>query len=284
MATTQLSLYKEALLLVGERTLDDLADDVESRHQLDIAYENAADYCLELISPVFARTTLKLITFVTSDNHAYDNVFTLPADYLSMVEVYSDEKLDQPINRYIIEGDTLACNYSAIYLRYTSNARELAIWDGGFAKVVAAYLATEIAPRIAPDETERVEAKFEARVGQAIALRETKEPSSRASDETTTLTTSMRSIYNQALQLLGLDEINSNTDDSDRKVKLDVALNAELIESLLEETGWHWAVTSLQVDASPSLETEWGVRRSTTSQTICTGSMGSSKTSTCEPH
>lgn len=261
MATTQLSLYNEALLLVGERELNAISDDVEARHRLDTAYENGPDYCLELVNPIFARRTVELTTFLTSPEHAYDNVFTLPADYISMVEVYSDEKLDQPISRYIIEGDTLACNYATIYLRYISNAYALDTWDKSFERVVVAYLANEIAPRIAPDEMERIENTFNTRVQQAVALREAKEPAKRSSDEGATLTTPWRHIYNQALQILGLEEINSNTDDSDRKVKLDVALSADLVESLLEETGWHWAITTNKMYYNPSLEPDWGFQR-----------------------
>ncbi|MDC0600114.1 hypothetical protein OAO65_02270 [Flavobacteriales bacterium] len=258
MATTQLSLYNEALLLVGERELTTLTDDVEARHRLDTAYENGVDYCLELVNPVFARKTNLLNVYSTSSVHAFDNVFTLPSDYINMVRAYSDEKLDQPVNRYIIEGDELACNYNTIYLRYISNSYALTVWDKSFERVVVAYLASEIAPRIAPDEMERIEATLATRLKQAIDLSQQKEPGLRASDEGATLTTAWRHIYNRALQILGQEEINSNTDDSIRKVKLDVALAADLVESLLEDTGWHWAITSAKIQVNPSLEPDWG--------------------------
>jgi hypothetical protein len=258
MATTQLSLYNEALLLVGERELTSLTDDVEARYRLDTAYANGVDYCLELVNPVFARKTVKLTTFSTSSVHAFDNVFTLPSDYISMVRAYSDEKLDQPISRYIIEGSTLACNYSSLFLRYISNGYALTSWDKSFERVVVAYLASEIAPRIAPDEMERIEVTYANRLKQAIELSKQKEPDPRASDEGATLTNAWRAIYNRALQILGIEEINSNTDDSVRKVKLDVALSSDLVESLLEDTSWHWAVSSAKIQENPSLEPEWG--------------------------
>jgi hypothetical protein len=261
MATTQLSLYNEALLLVGERELTTVSDAVEARYRLDTAYANGVDYCLELVAPVFARKTSKLTTYTTSSVHAYDNVFTLPADYISMVELYSDEKLDQPISRYIIEGGTLACNYTTIYLRYITNSYALTLWDRSFVQVVVAYLAMSVAPRIASDEVERITALFNERVNQAVALRQSKEPDKRSSNEGVTLTNDWRAIYNNALMILGLDEINSNTDDSDRKVKLDVARSSNLIEYLLEKTGWHWAIQSYQAQYNPSLEPEWGYNR-----------------------
>ncbi len=260
MATTQLSLYNEALLLVGERELTTLTDDVEARYRLDTAYENGVDYCLELVNPVFARKTNLLNVYAVSSVHAFDNVFTLPTDYINMVRAYSDEKLDQPISRYIIEGDELACNYQTIYLRYISNSYALTVWDKSFERVVVAYLAAEIAPRIAPDDMERIEATFATRLKQAIELSQRKEPDPRASDEGATLTNAWRDIYNRALLILGQDHINSNTDDSIRKVKLDVALSSDLVESLLEDTGWHWAVTSAKVQENPSLEPEWGLQ------------------------
>ena len=260
MATTQLSLYNEALLLVGARELDSLTDDVEARYRLDTAYENGVDYCLELINPVFARKTVLLNTSAVSTEHSFDNVYTLPSDYISMVRAYSDEKLDQPISRYIIEGRTLACNYSSIYLRYITNSYTLAEWDKTFERFVVAYLASEIAPRIAPDEMERIEATFATRYKLALELNQQKEPDPRASDEGATLTNAWRHIYNRALQILGIEEINSNSDDSVRKVKLDVALASDLVESMLEDTGWHWAITTAKIQPNPSLEPEWGYR------------------------
>lgn len=258
MATTQLSLYNEALLLVGERELTALSDTVEARYRLDTAYANGVNYCLELVSPSFARKTTNLTSYSTSSQHAYDNVFTLPADYIGMVEVYSDDKLDQPISRYIIDGGTLACNYTSIYLRYISNGYALTSWDKSFERVVVAYLAQSVAPRIAPDEMDRINALFDSYVEQAIALSSRKEPSRRPSNENTTLTNPLRTIYNRALQILGLEEINTNTDDSDRKVKLDVAWSSQLVASLLEETGWHWAISSMKMEYNPSLEPVWG--------------------------
>jgi hypothetical protein len=260
MATTQLSLYNEALLLVGERELTTLTDDVEARYRLDTAYENGVDYCLELVNPNFARKTSLLNVYSTSSVHAFDNVFTLPTDYISMVMPYSDEKLDQPIGRFIIEDRDLACNYATIYLRYITNSYALTSWDKSFERVVVAYLANEICPRIAPDDMERVEATFTARLKQAIELANQKEPNPRSSDEGSTLTAAWLKIYNRALQILGQDHLNSVTDDSIRKVKLDVALSSGLVESLLEDTGWHWAVTSAKVQVNPSLEPEWGLK------------------------
>ena len=258
MATTQLSLYNEALLLVGERELTSLTDDVEARYRLDTAYANGVDFCLELINPVFARKTSVLTTSTVSPVHAFDNVFTLPSDYISMVRVYSDDKLDQPVNRYIIDGRTLACNYATIYLRYVSNSYPLTSWDKSFERFVVTYLASEIAPRTAPDEMERIEALYASRLQQALDLNKQKEPDPRSSDEGATLTNAWRIIYNRALQILGQEEINSNTDDSMRKVKLDVALSSDLVESLLEDTSWHWAISSAKIQVNPSLEPEWG--------------------------
>jgi hypothetical protein len=260
MATTQLSLYNEALLLVGERELVSLTDDVEARYRLDTAYLNGIDYCLELINPVFARKTSLLASTTASADHAFDNVYALPSDYITMVRAYSDNKLDQPISRYLLEGRTLACNYATIYLRYVSNGYALTEWDKSFEQFVVAYLASSITPKIAPDEMERIEATYATRLKQAKELNTQKEPDPRSSDEGSTLTNAWRIIYNQALQALGAEEINTNTDDSRRKVKLDVALSAGLVESLLEDTGWHWAITTAKIQENPSLEPEWGYK------------------------
>ena len=60
---------------------------------------------------------------------------------------------------------------------------------------------------------------------------------------------------------MGLDEITTNTDDSNRRSKLDRALDAELVARLLETTGWTFALTSVKSQYDITLEPDWGYRR-----------------------
>lgn len=258
MAIDKISLYNNALLILGQRKLDSITEDRAPRHDLDTAYDlGAVDYCLEIVRPTFASLTDKLTVSVVSTEHDLDNVFTLPTDFITVVGVYSDAKLDQEITRYIIEDRTLACEYATIYLRYTSNARALADWSPSFARVVAAFLARETAEKLAPGERDKASALFVDRVEAAIGLEREKEPD-RSAATTVTLTNSWRHIYNDALMVMGLEDITANDDDSNRRSKLDRVIDAGVVADLLEDTGWTFALDSTKIYYDPSISPSWG--------------------------
>lgn len=258
MAIDKLTLYNNALLLLGQRKLSSLTEDRTPRHDLDLVWDlGADDYCLEIVKPVFSRLTDKLTSSSTSTEHDLDNVFTLPSDYVTVVGVYSDAVLDQPVSRYIIEDDTLACNHATIYLRYVSNGRALANWSPSFARVVAAYLAREVCIKISPERYEEIQSIYVDRVEIAKTLEDEKEPD-RSSKPTVSLSNDWRHIYNDALMILGLDEITANDDDSNRRSKIDRVVDAGVVEDLLEDTGWTFALKSTKLQYDSSLEPSWG--------------------------
>lgn len=264
MAVTKLGLYNNSLLLIGQRKLTGLTEDREPRYLLDDAYAlDAVDYCLEVVKPRFATKTVTLNSPAVSADHGLDSVHTLPADYLTMVAVYSDDKLDQEVKRYILDDTTIACEHAIIYLRYISDDlnETYTNWPGSFTRVVTSYLAREICLKLSPLSYEVIDGKFSDRVEAAMALDGQREPEKRSTASTTTLNNTWLLIYNDALLIMGLDEITSADDDSNRRAKLDHALNAGIVADLLEETGWTFALSSVEANYDPSLEPGWGHTR-----------------------
>lgn len=262
MAVDKKAVYDNALLLLGQRALSAVDEDRAARYALDAAWDlGAEDYCLEIVQPLFATKTVELDSPSVSSEHALDEVHTLPNDFISVVGVYSDDKLDQPISRFIIEADTLACEYDPIYLRYTVNPDDLTKWSPSSLRVLAAYLAREIAIKVAPHKWEEMNALLVDRVEITKGLEGEKEVGVRSVAPSVTLTNTWRHIYNDALLVMGLDEISSNTDDSNRRVKLDRALDAGLVADLLEDVGWNFAIIAEQITYDSSIEPTWGFRR-----------------------
>ena len=264
MAVSKIQLYDNALLLLGQRKLTGLTEEREPRYLLDDAYDlDATAYCLEVTRPSFASKTVKLDNPAVSAVHDLDSVHALPADFITIVRVYSDAKLDQPISRYFIEANTLVCEYDTVYLRYTSDDHVAAFtdWSPSFTRVVSAYLAREICIKVNPKEYDTISNLFLDRVEVVKGLEAEKEPAERSSATTVTLTNEWRKIYNDALFIMGLDEITSNTDDSNRRTKLDRALDAGIVSSLLEDIGWTFALTSTESTYTPSVEPAWGYSR-----------------------
>lgn len=264
MAVTKLGLYNNALLQLGQRKLSAVDEDRPNRHSLDVAYDlDANKFCLEVVRPVFASKTVALTGASTSAEHDLDSVHTLPADFITVVGVYSDSKLDQPIDRYIIEGATLACEYETVYLRYTSDDHvdSFTNWSASFAKVVSSYLARETASKINPGKIEETANLFVDTVDSARALEGEKEPVKRAPATTVTLTDTWRLIYNDALLIMGLPKITANAGDSNRRTQLDAAIDAGIVADMLENIGWQFALESTKSQYDPGIEPAWGYRR-----------------------
>lgn len=264
MAVDKLALYNNAALLIGQRSFTGLTEDREPRYLLDSVYDlGAIEYCLEIVKPTFARKTTALASPAVSTAHDLDSVHTLPDDYIALVGVYSDSKLDQPISRYIIEDGKLACEYAIIYLRYISDSHVTTFtnWTPSFSSVVAAYLAREICLKLSPDQYEAISALFADRIEVARGLDAEQEPAERSSATTNTLTNDWRNVYNDALLIMGLEEITANNDDSNRRTKLDRALDSGLVASLLEDVCWTFAITSTKSEYDPSVEPAWGYSR-----------------------
>lgn len=264
MAVTKLQLYNDALRIIGERKLASESEARESRYRLDDIYDfGAIDYCLEITKPRFASVVDKITTSVTSTEYGFANTFDLPADYLVMVGLFSDAGLDEPITRFIEQGRTLATDHSTVYLRYTSSTSGavLASWPPSFARLVSAYLAKELAPRIRPDAIESTAANF-ASERQAFLLTDAAEESRpRSKPVTATLSPEWLAIYNDALFILGQEQLISINDDSQRRAVLDAALSQSTVEFHLEDTAWKFALTSGKIDYNPSVEPDWGYRR-----------------------
>ena len=257
---TQLDLYNDALLLLGQRRLASLTEDREPRYRLDGAYNREAiRYCLELVQPQFASKTALLNSPTAGTTFSYTH--TLPDDYVSVVGVFSDARLDQDIHRYVIEGLTLQADYQTAYLRYTSDAYSMDAWDASFVRVVGAYLAVETATRLSTEDYDRLALKFNERIEAAKAIAAKNAPSARPSATTVTLTNAWRHVYNDALLIMGLDEITSNTDDSNRRSKIDRALDSGLVADILEDTGWQFGHISTEIQYDPSAEPAWGYQR-----------------------
>jgi len=253
MAVTKLSLYNDALLLVGERALSSDTEDVPVRYDLDRAYDDpdANDYCLELVKPKFAMLVGKLSPGTVATNHGLAQTYAFPAAYIAFVEVYDTAELDEVIHRYIIEDRTLYCDVDTnIWLRYIQSGIALANWTPTFASVVACYLAKSIAPRVAPQKLISLEELFLSRVQAAITLEGAKETQPRPPSSTVTLTSDYQNVYNGALNLMGKPHIISTNDDSEIRVALDSIIDSGAVNYLYEITKPKFALETNRLTSS----------------------------------
>ena len=252
MAITKLSLYNNALLAIGERRLTTDTDTVGTRYSLDVAYDQAAvDACLDMVKPRFALKTAKLLTPTSTTQHGLQYVYTLPSEYISLHEFCSDAELDEPINRYLIENRTIACDYAtSTYLRFVSNDRALADWSPLFADVVSMYLALRIAPRYAPQKLTSLSEQLKAQVEIAAAIEGSKEPARRPRAGSFTLTDDYRYVYNLAANRLGQQQLTSNDDDSEFRYALDSVMQAGAVNAMYERVKPKFAIETNKLTVS----------------------------------
>jgi len=273
MALTQLQLYNRALAAIGQRQLPSIDSPAtrETQVVLDDIYQSsdngALNYCLEMAQPSFARKTAKLATAAASAVHDLDSVHTLPADYVTLItrpdgrsSVYSDANLSEEVGRYMIDSGSLACDFDPVYIRYLSNDLSLNDYEPSFIEVVVYYLAKEVATRLDSAEQSRAEELFWSRVKLCRELAEQRDKPL-AEKTTYTLDSTLLGIYNDALLILGLERIATVSDSSQRRSVLDTAMNADLVEEILEDTAWVFGKTSTKLEYNPGVEPDWGYRR-----------------------
>ena len=256
----KLGIYNKALIRAGSAVLTALTDDRDEADTLDALWDNGAvDYCLEVTKPQFARVTIENTGTATTGGVTLAYTHTLPSDYVTIIDVYSDSQLDQRVTRYINDGNTLICDYETIYLRYVQNDLAESTYTSGFVEVLAKYLARELSATYKPDRYTEIDGELQALSEGLSGAEDAKEPE-RATKEGGLLTDAWRHIYNDALLILGKghQKIVSGDMDHPYRSALDTALDSELIANVMEDTGWQFGVDSAKIDYDPNTVPEWG--------------------------
>jgi len=169
MATSQLQIYNEALVILGERQLGNLAENREPRRVLDAIWnEGTITRCLEQGQWNFAIRTVKLSydPLITPDA-GYQYAVQHPDDYVRLVGISLDERFNTPLNAYSDEGSYWYNDNQEIYVRYVSSDADFGanfdLWPGTFVNYVAYYMAEKAVRRLTQNQTDREVLKRDAR-------------------------------------------------------------------------------------------------------------------------
>jgi len=240
LSAEQLQIYNSAAAMLAQPEFRHGDDGSALRLAMDSVYALAEDDLLETIKPKFATRVVSLTGGSPSAIHGYDNVFDLPADFKNICELWSDENLEVPITRYFLEDDKIAIDgYATAYIRYIIGTTAESAWSPLFKKAMSAYIANELAYRYVERlPAQNIAEALKERVGLAVQVDGAKEPSMRPISGTRTLDDTYRALYNKALQMLRLPQLVSNTDESERKVALDYALDNKAVETVFELISW----------------------------------------------
>lgn len=158
---TKLTLYNEALRILGERNLASLTENREPRRLLDAVYDaGAINYCLEQGQWAFAIRAVKLEyspSIVMGFSGGYSRGFEKPTDYVRLAAFCTDAGFTSPTMYYATEAGYWFSDLDEVYIKYVSNdttfGGDLSLWPESFTRYVAAYLAVEIAERLTQNAT-----------------------------------------------------------------------------------------------------------------------------------
>lgn len=155
--TTRLSIYNDALLLLGERQIVALTDDIEARYLLDQVWDSGGvNKCLEMGQWFFAMRAIKCsYDPAISPPWGYRRAFNRPTDWILTSAICSDEYMRVPLTRYVDEQNNIYADVDDIYWRYVSNdtsyGTNYAKWPGSFEEFVCAYFAARICSKLTED-------------------------------------------------------------------------------------------------------------------------------------
>tara|TARA_R110000868_G_scaffold162418_1_gene393635 strand:- start:214 stop:858 length:645 start_codon:yes stop_codon:yes gene_type:complete len=150
----RLSLYNDALMYAGERSLASLTEDREPRRLLDQVWASqGVDRCLEEAQWHFAMRADRFDydPSVTID-FGYGYAFTKPDDWIITSAVCEDEYFRVPLNQYTDEKGYWYADIDPLYVRYVSNdvdfGMDLGKWPATFADFVAVHFASRIITKL----------------------------------------------------------------------------------------------------------------------------------------
>jgi len=162
MGTTRLKLYNDSLTLCGERALTSLSETGKARRVLDQVWDNGGvRYCLEQGQWQFAIRTQQIGEDPDVDlQFGWAYAFDKPTDWVSTIKLCSDERMEQPLLRYLDETDYWRADITPIWVSFVSDdaayGGDLARWPQTFCDYAAAEFAAKIIHDLTGDR-ERVE-------------------------------------------------------------------------------------------------------------------------------
>lgn len=149
----KLSLFNDALLILGERKLASLSEAREPRRALDDTYDKALDYCLEQGFWNFAMRAIQVDSSASvTPTFGYQFAFPKPSDFIRMYRQSANPTLDPPLLDIVDEPNYWFANVDPLYVKYVSNStaygKDLSLWPETFADYVANRMALKTCKRI----------------------------------------------------------------------------------------------------------------------------------------
>jgi hypothetical protein len=169
---TELGIFNNALVALGQRELVSLDDPVETRRVLRRIWENSfVNGCLEAGAWNFALRSVAITDDPPEPSFGFQYRFEKPSDWVRTLKFSAEDTFQTPLNDYTDEGGYWYANFPTVYVQYISShptfGGNMAIWPESFTKYVSLALAVEAAPRILGTQAPGIN-KLEVKTAMAL--------------------------------------------------------------------------------------------------------------------
>lgn len=155
-SASAVTICSNALSLLGESPILSLLDSTQRARQCNNHYAIARDATLMAHPWNFAKLSRTLVQGSTAPTIKYSAAFTLPSDYLRMVEVLPR------LTDYEVMGADLQTNENAIDIIYIQRVTDVSRYSPMFVEALEHKIASLIAPVLKSDHkiADRMQALF----------------------------------------------------------------------------------------------------------------------------
>ena len=130
-----------ALYAIGETPITSLEDGTKASTACNALWVPTRDYIQSCHQWPETLKRSTLTASATSPNHEWTYAYTLPSDYLALVELYEH---DAGENDYVVEGGYLLSDQSSAKILYIAKISDTTKWSTELVEVVRLKLAMEL--------------------------------------------------------------------------------------------------------------------------------------------
>lgn len=138
MAASKTAICNSALIEIGGRLITDFDEDSVEANLCKEHYDRCRRALLYEHPWNFAIKRTNLAADVAEPSYGYDYQYTLPSDYIRILDVENAEE------EWAVENKKILSNTTPLYLRYIADITETGAFSAAFDEVLALKMASDI--------------------------------------------------------------------------------------------------------------------------------------------
>lgn len=142
---SKLDICNNALLKIGEQILVSLDDGNSDALLCNSLFDQAIEEVLREYTWGCAKTRVRLAKLTETPPFGYDYYYSLPSDFIRLVNIYDNAGNWDPSNNWIIESDRILSDIDGVCLTYIRKVTDTKILDSLCIGAIINKLATKMA-------------------------------------------------------------------------------------------------------------------------------------------